>query len=66
MISMDPPGHVPIRKLSGKLFVPSRVNALQDKVNRIANALIDDIIARHGSEVSSITCTNSPRCFRRP
>ncbi|MEA3180575.1 MAG: hypothetical protein QOI59_4098 [Gammaproteobacteria bacterium] len=50
MISMDPPGHVPIRKLSGKIFVPSRVNALQDKVNRIANALIDDIIARHGME----------------
>src|SRR3984957_16330635 len=25
MISLDPPGHVPIRKLSGKIFVPSRV-----------------------------------------
>jgi cytochrome P450 len=50
MISMDPPGHVPIRKLSGKIFVPSRVNALQDKVTRIANTLIDDIIARNGTE----------------
>jgi cytochrome P450 len=50
MISMDPPGHVPIRKLSGKIFVPSRVNALQDQVARIANGLIDDIIARNGRE----------------
>jgi cytochrome P450 len=50
MISIDPPAHVPIRKLSGKIFVPSRVGALQDKVTRIANELIDDIIARHGTE----------------
>lgn len=50
MISIDPPEHVPIRKLSGKVFVPSRVGALQDKVTRIANALIDDIVARHGRE----------------
>jgi hypothetical protein len=49
MISIDPPDHVPIRKLSGKVFVPSRVGALQDKVVRIANALIDDIIRKHGS-----------------
>src|SRR3984957_20565531 len=50
MISIDPPDHVPIRKLSGKVFVPSRVGALQDKVVRIANALIDDIIRKHGNE----------------
>lgn len=49
MISIDPPDHVPIRKLSGKVFVPSRVGALQDKVVRIANALIDDIIRKHGN-----------------
>jgi cytochrome P450 len=50
MISLDPPGHVPIRKLSGKIFVPSRVSAMQNQVSRIANELIDDIIAKHGSE----------------
>jgi cytochrome P450 len=49
MISIDPPDHVPIRKLSGKVFVPSRVGALQDKVVRIAHALIDDIIRKHGN-----------------
>jgi cytochrome P450 len=50
MISLDPPGHVPIRKLSGKIFVPSRVSALQNQVSRIANELIDDIVAKHGNE----------------
>ena len=49
MISIDPPDHVPIRKLSGKVFVPSRVGALQDKVVRVANTLIDDIIRKHGN-----------------
>jgi cytochrome P450 len=49
MISLDPPGHLRIRKLASKAFVPSRVGALEDKVHSVANSLIDDIIARHGT-----------------
>src|ERR1700683_610793 len=50
LISIDPPEHVPIRKLSGKIFVPSRVGALQAQVVAIANELIDAIVARHGRQ----------------
>lgn len=48
MISLDPPEHIRIRKLAGKIFVPSRVAALQDKVTRVAREIIDDMIARNG------------------
>lgn len=50
MISLDPPGHVRIRKLANKAFLPARVQAMQEKIRRVAHSLIDDIIARHGRE----------------
>ena len=50
MISMDPPGHMHLRKLANKAFVPSKVNGLRERTYNIANELIDDILARHGSE----------------
>lgn len=50
MISLDPPGHVRIRKLANKAFVPSRVGALQGKVRSVANELIDAIFEKHGRE----------------
>ena len=50
MISLDPPGHMRIRKLANKAFVPSRVGALQGKIKDVANELIDEIFARHGLE----------------
>ncbi|MGE4430912.1 MAG: cytochrome P450 [Sphingobium sp.] len=50
MISLDPPGHVRIRKLANKAFVPSRVGALQDRIRSVTHELIDDIFSRHGSE----------------
>ena len=50
MISMDPPGHIHLRKLANKAFVPSKIQKLQDRTAEIANALIDDIIAKHGNE----------------
>lgn len=49
MISMDPPHHVQLRKLANKAFVPSRVNRLRDRTYKVANELIDDIVAKHGS-----------------
>jgi cytochrome P450 len=50
MISMDPPGHVHLRKLANKAFVPSRVNKLRERTAEVANQLIDDIFAKHGKE----------------
>ena len=50
MISMDPPHHLQLRKLANKAFVPSKVAQLEDRTYQIANQLIDDIIARHGTE----------------
>src|SRR5271154_6023096 len=46
---MDPPGHMRLRRLANKAFVPSRVGALKDKIETVANTLIDEIFARHGS-----------------
>ncbi len=50
MISMDQPGHIHLRKLANKAFVPSRIQKLRDRTSEIANQLIDDIIAKHGNE----------------
>lgn len=49
MISMDPPGHMQLRKLANKAFVPSRIAQLKDRTYNISHELIDDIIARHGN-----------------
>jgi cytochrome P450 len=50
MISMDPPRHVELRKLANKAFVPAKITALTERTYQIANALLDDVIARHGGE----------------
>ena len=50
MISMDPPGHIHLRKLANKAFVPSKVKLLVDRTYEVANMLVDDIIAEHGDE----------------
>ena len=50
MISLDPPGHMRLRKLANKAFVPSRIGALEGKIHAVANTLIDDIFAKHGRE----------------
>jgi cytochrome P450 len=50
MISLDPPGHVRIRKLANKAFVPSRVGALSNRIRSVTHELIDAIIERHGKD----------------
>ena len=50
MISLDPPGHVRIRKLANKAFLPTRVASMQERVRFVANELIDAIVAKHGNE----------------
>src|SRR3546814_8320989 len=46
MISMDPPGHVHLRKLANKAFVPSKIKILVTRNYEVANELIDDKIGR--------------------
>ncbi|MET0659513.1 MAG: cytochrome P450 [Steroidobacteraceae bacterium] len=50
MISMDPPGHVNLRRLANSAFVPANVNKLQRRAGEIAQSLVDDIIKKHGPE----------------
>ena len=50
MISMDPPGHMHLRKLANKAFVPTKIKALQARTAEVANELIDDIITKYGTE----------------
>jgi cytochrome P450 len=50
MISLDPPGHVRIRKLANTAFVPKRIASFPPKIRAIAHALCDDIVAEHGSQ----------------
>lgn len=49
MISLDPPGHVRIRKLANPAFVPRAIGGFPPKIRAIAHALIDDITTQHGS-----------------
>ena len=49
MISLDPPAHMRIRKLANSLFIPNRVNLMQDKILSVVNGLIDEIFERHGT-----------------
>jgi cytochrome P450 len=48
MISMDPPGHVRIRKLANQAFVPKKIASFPPKIRDIANALVDDVLAKNG------------------
>lgn len=50
MISMDPPGHVHLRKLANKAFVPSKIKTLVERTYEVAEALCDDIVAKYGTE----------------
>lgn len=50
LISMDPPGHIHLRKLANQAFVPARINALRQRTADIANELIDGLKAKYGAE----------------
>jgi cytochrome P450 len=50
MISMDPPGHVRLRALANKAFVPASINKLEQSTAEIASSLVDDLIAKHGRQ----------------
>tara|TARA_B100000949_G_scaffold228520_1_gene236191 strand:- start:660 stop:1856 length:1197 start_codon:yes stop_codon:yes gene_type:complete len=50
MISLDPPGHIRIRKLANAAFVPGRIRHLDSKIRGVATELIEAIVAKHGKE----------------
>ena len=50
MISMDPPGHVHLRKLANKAFVPSKIKTLVERTYEVAETLCDEIVAKYGTE----------------
>lgn len=51
MLFLDPPSHTRVRKLATPAFVPTRISALRDHIDRIATRLIDDVIARGSGQM---------------
>jgi cytochrome P450 len=48
-LNQDPPDHTEFRKLFQKGFTPRMVGRLEDEITELANALIDDMLARPSS-----------------
>lgn len=48
-VAMDPPDHTRLRKMLSREFTPRRMEDMRGTVERIANKLIDDILARGNS-----------------
>jgi len=44
MLNMDPPDHTRLRSLVSKVFTARRINALESRVQEMADALIDKVI----------------------
>jgi len=51
IMAMDPPSHSRLRRLMAAAFTPSRVKALQPRIQEIADELVDRIapLAQHGA-----------------
>eukprot|EP00456_Euglypha_rotunda_P066400 TRINITY_DN5717_c0_g4_i1.p1 TRINITY_DN5717_c0_g4~~TRINITY_DN5717_c0_g4_i1.p1 ORF type:complete len:376 (-),score=85.00 TRINITY_DN5717_c0_g4_i1:551-1678(-) len=49
MISMDPPGHVRIRRLANTAFVPKKIASFPPKIREIAHQLVDGIVEGNGA-----------------
>ncbi|OBB26100.1 cytochrome [Mycolicibacterium peregrinum] len=45
-VAMDPPEHTRLRKMLSREFTPRRMEAMRPNVERIANKLIDDMLAK--------------------
>ncbi len=43
MMNLDPPDHERLRRLVSRAFVPSRINALEPSIERIAEELLDEL-----------------------
>jgi len=51
MLFMDPPSHTLLRGLAATAFSPSRVAALRDRIQAIADRLIDAVAGRSGMDL---------------
>ena len=54
MLFMDAPSHTRLRKLAGAAFTPARVRVLHDQIQKIADKLIDTIIARNDGQMEML------------
>ncbi len=59
MLAVDPPDHTRLRRLVSKAFVPSRIAALGPSIERLTDALLDDLEAA-GRTCRSTSSSNSP------
>lgn len=51
MVFTDPPAHTRLRRLFGKAFTPRRIAVLRDEVKGIADALLDEALAKSSFDV---------------
>jgi len=51
MLFLDPPRHTHLRKLCSTAFTPRRVELLEERIEAIANRLIDRAAASHGMDL---------------
>jgi methyl-branched lipid omega-hydroxylase len=49
MINMDDPRHARLRKIVSAAFTPKMLKRVEDDVQRAATAIVDDVLAGHGS-----------------
>lgn len=60
MINADPPAHTRLRRLVSAAFTPRAMTQLEGRLQQIAGALVDDIVARDGFEVVADLATPLP------
>ena len=61
LIAMDPPGHVPLRRLAAPMFTKKAVDGYAPMIRRICEELADEMLeARDGGEVDLIESFHHP------
>jgi cytochrome P450 len=60
MLDREPPDHTRLRRLVSKAFTPRRVAELRPTVERIANGVVDDLLAAGGGDLIAIVAEPLP------
>ena len=60
MLDREPPDHTRLRRLVSKAFTPRRVAELRPTVERIADRVVDDLLAAGGGDLISIVAEPLP------
>lgn len=55
MLFLDAPAHTRLRSLAAPAFTPVKIRRLRDRIQAIANRLIDDILARQSDRFDLLT-----------